>query len=80
MKRVEQQFLNKNVQDASKADAIDSDSNAKQMNEFYKEFLNENYLNHYEYNKKWFNYNFSLLMPAVRVYFYRLKNKSRRVS
>ena len=80
MKRVEQQFLNKNNQDASKADTIDPDSNAKQMNEFYKEFLNENYLNHYEYNKKWFNYNFSLLMPAVRVYFYRLKNKSRRLS
>jgi hypothetical protein len=42
------------------------------INEFYKKFLNDNYHNHYEYNKKWFKLNLKLLWPAVRVHFYRI--------
>jgi len=73
LKRMERLYLNKS--ENKQPDTIDPELNAKLMNEFYKEFLNDNYLNHYEYNKKWFNYNFSLLMPALRVYVYRLRNK-----
>ena len=75
IKRMERQFLNKSNDSNEKLEITDPELNAKQMNEFYKEFLNDNYLNHYEYNKKWFSYNFSLLIPAVRVYLYRLKNR-----
>ena len=80
-KRMERQFLNReNAFTSPEFEPIDTDPNSKNMNEFYKEFLNDNYQNHYEYNKKWFNYNFALLIPAIRVYFYRLRNKNRDIS
>ena len=47
------------------------------MNDFYKQFLNENYQNHYEYNKKWLKLNFQLLWMATRVNLYRFNKKLR---
>ena len=72
--KMEQQYLKLNS-NSNSLDANDPEFNSKQMNEFYKVFLNENYYSHYEYNKTWFKYNLSLIMPAIRVYFYRLKNR-----
>ncbi len=46
-----------------------------EMTEFYRKFLNDNYHNHYEYNKKWFKLNLQLLWPATKVYFYRLNKR-----
>ena len=43
-----------------------------QLNDFYREFLNENYYAHCEYNSKWISYNFQLLWPATKVFFYRM--------
>lgn len=51
------------------------DPDTTEMNEFYRTFLNENYYNHYEYNRKWIRYNFSLLWPATKVFFYRLNKR-----
>ncbi|CAF0780447.1 unnamed protein product [Brachionus calyciflorus] len=67
--RIEQKLNNRN----NDIDVQDPDTN--QMNEFYKKFLNENYHNHYEYNRQWFKYNISLLWPATRVFLYRLRRK-----
>lgn len=72
--KMEQKYLNYNNKSSS-LDANEPELNSKQMNEFYKIFLNENYYSHYEYNKTWFKYNLSLIIPAIRVYFYRLKNR-----
>lgn len=49
-----------------------------EMNEFYKEFLNENYHKHYLYNRRWFRMNLSMLWPATRVFFYRLLFRSNK--
>ncbi len=48
---------------------------SKEMNQFYKEFLNANYQKHYKYNTEWFKLNLSLLFPALRVWFYRMFKK-----
>lgn len=48
---------------------------AVKMNEFYKNFLNENYESHYDYNRQWFKYNIKLLWPATKVFFYRVNKK-----
>ena len=46
------------------------------LNEFYRNFLNENYYNHYEYNQKWIRYNLGLLWSACKVFFIGLIKKS----
>ena len=79
-KRVEQLYLKMNGAEDADDEAspnTDPEANTRQMNEFYKQFLNENYINHYEYNKKWFNYNFAMIIPAIRVYLYRKVNRNK---
>lgn len=69
--RIDQKILNKN-----KLEQLEiNDPNNDQMNEFYKEFLNENYFNHYEYNRLWFRKNLSLLWPACKVVMHRFRQK-----
>ena len=46
-----------------------------ELNDFYRQFLNDNYYNHYEYNQKWIRLNFGLLVPAFRVQMYRLRKR-----
>ena len=46
-----------------------------ELNEFYRQFLNDNYYNHYESNQKWIRLNFGLLIPAFRVQMYRLRKR-----
>jgi hypothetical protein len=80
--KVRQNYMNQMMktsgnQSTHKPDQNDSDL---QMNEFYKQFLNENYYNHYEYNKTWFKLNFQLLWMAARVNLYRLSKNNRFLS
>ena len=61
----------------SAGDSVSEDINeSKEMNQFYKEFLNANYQKHYKYNTVWFKLNLSLLLPAVRVFLYRMFKKN----
>lgn len=62
---------NGNVTTENDVDVNEPDT--AQMNEFYKNFLDENYYSHYAYNQSWIKYNLSLIWPAYRVFFYRLK-------
>ncbi len=80
--RIEQKFLRKNSKlncELSKENQVDDEPDSVKMNEFYKKFLDDNYYLHYEYNTKWLKYNFSLLIPAVKVYFYRLMKRNKKV-
>jgi hypothetical protein len=79
--RIEQKYLRKNSKlnnESSSTELNQADEpDSVKMNEFYKKFLDDNYYLHYEYNTKWLKYNFALLIPAVRVYFYRLMKRNK---
>ncbi len=49
------------------------------MNDFYKQFLNENFHNHSEYNRQWYKYNFMLLYMAARVNLYRFGKRFKSI-
>ncbi len=55
--------------------SIQTNDDTDEMKEFYRNFLNDNYYNHYEYNKKWFWLNLGLLWPAARVFMYRFNKR-----
>jgi hypothetical protein len=59
------------------AAATPEDIDNQKMNEFYKQFLNENFHNHSEYNRQWYRYNFMLLDLAARVSLYRFGKRLR---
>ncbi|RNA35932.1 apoptogenic mitochondrial [Brachionus plicatilis] len=69
--RIDQKVLNRNKLEQFEINDPDTD----QMNEFYKTFLDENYHNHYEYNRLWFRKNLALLWPATKVVMHRFKQK-----
>jgi len=64
-----------NLTSSNDTSSIQTNDDTDEMKEFYRKFLNDNYYNHYEYNKKWFWLNLGLLWPAARVYFYRLNKR-----
>ncbi len=76
-KQIEKKFLYLNNQNSKNSIDNLENNDSIEINEFYKKFLNDNYHNHYEYNKKWFKLNLKMLWPAVRVHFYRLNKKLR---
>ena len=71
-----QDELNKST--ATEATTTTSLNDSIEMNEFYKSFLNENYHKHYIYNREWFKLNLSMLIPALRVFTYRLFNRTNK--
>lgn len=76
-KRLEQKLsiLDHGQLTKSSKNSSDDINESAEMTEFYRKFLNDNYHNHYEYNKKWFKLNLQLLWPATKVYFYRLNKR-----
>ena len=40
---------------------------AEEISEFYKKFLNDNYVSLRDFNREWYKRNLSLLWPALRV-------------
>jgi hypothetical protein len=50
------------------------------MNEFYRQWLNENYHSHSDYNWQWYKYNFALLYLAARVNLHRLGKNVRSLA
>ena len=81
--RIEQKYLKNNQFNFIKAKCdkklnYSNEPDSVKMNEFYKKFLDDSYSCHYAYNSQWLKYNFSLLLPAIRVYFYRLMKNSKR--
>ena len=42
------------------------------MSTFYKNYLDDSFITHYNYNRQWYSYNFQLLLPALKVFLYRL--------
>jgi len=61
--------------ETNKEDPIDS----TKMSEFYKQFLDERWDLHYNYNKEWYKKNLSMLWPAFRVSIYRLLKRLPRL-
>lgn len=79
-KRVDEKFAQLDHSYTTRAKDANTSENLNdslEMNEFYKQFLNENYHKHYKYNRLWFKMNLSLLWPATRVFFYRLLNRNK---
>ncbi|KAH9507207.1 Cytochrome c oxidase assembly factor 8 [Bulinus truncatus] len=46
-----------------------------ELSVFYKKFLDENRKSHLNYNREWYKHNISLLWPALKVAFIRLRRK-----
>ena len=51
-----------------KVEILDTDM----MSTFYKDYLNNRFAEHQEYNKEWTRKNFRLLKPALKLALYRM--------
>ncbi|XP_022311117.2 cytochrome c oxidase assembly factor 8-like [Crassostrea virginica] len=48
---------------------------ADELSEFYKEFLDKNFVLHANYNREWYKKNLRLLYPAFQVFLEKIYNK-----
>ena len=77
--KMREQYMNRKRLENSEPTITTSNADI-QLNEFYKQFLNENYHNHIEYNRQWYKYNFMLLKMSAKVNLYRFTRRKKKVS
>ncbi|XP_062605208.1 cytochrome c oxidase assembly factor 8-like [Saccostrea cucullata] len=56
-------------------DSPESKLSAEELSEFYKNFLDKNFVLHASYNREWYKRNLRLLLPAFQVFSEKIYNK-----